>query len=76
MSADPAAPSVVCSPGVQFSVLALDGGGAHRYLTGMILERVEAYLNAVTGGDLPLGARADQLGGAFRRRVPADHEPR
>lgn len=46
-----------------FSVLTLDGGGARGYLTLKILERVEAYLNMLTGATLPLGARFDLICG-------------
>ncbi|MBQ4855805.1 patatin-like phospholipase family protein [Rhodanobacter sp. B2A1Ga4] len=46
-----------------FSVLTLDGGGARGYLTLKILERVEGYLNMLTGVVLPLGARFDLICG-------------
>lgn len=46
-----------------FSVLTLDGGGARGYLTLKILEHVEAYLNALTGMALSLGARFDLICG-------------
>lgn len=47
----------------RFSILTLDGGGARGYLSAKILEHAETYLNAVTGEELPLGARFDLIAG-------------
>jgi patatin-like phospholipase/acyl hydrolase len=49
--------------GARFLVLAVDGGGARGYLAARILERVEAYLDLVTGEPAPLGARFDLVAG-------------
>lgn len=54
-----------------FSVLTLDGGGARGYLTLKILERVETYLNTLTGAPLPLGARFDLICGTSTGGISA-----
>jgi patatin-like phospholipase/acyl hydrolase len=71
MAADQPTPPTAVPTTSRFSILALDGGGARGYLSVKILEHVEAHLNALTGQNLPLGARFDLIAGTSTGGIAA-----
>ncbi len=71
MGADQPTPPTAVPTTSRSSILALDGGGARGYLSVKILEHVEAHLNALTGQNLPLGARFDLIAGTSTGGIAA-----